>query len=79
MLLTYLHIDFSRGRSGGLVFPSISEFPTVKYFGIVNKVEIDALLECFCFFNDPVDVGNLISGSFLKSACASGSSQFTYC
>ena len=78
MLLTYLHIDFSRGRSGGLVFPSISEFPTVKYFGIVNKVEIDALLECFCFFNDPVDVGNLISGSFLKPACASGSSQFTY-
>ena len=68
MLLTYLHIDFSRGRSGGLEFPSFSEFPTVKGFGKVNKVEIDALLELSCFFDDPVDVGNLISDSFLKPA-----------
>ena len=36
---------------------------TVKGFGIVNKAEIDAFLEVFCFFDDPADVGNLISGS----------------
>ena len=34
---------------------------TVKGFGIINKAEIDAFLELFCFFDDPVDVGNLIS------------------
>ena len=63
-----LHTGFSRGRSGGLVFPSLSEFSTVylihtvKGFGIVNKAEIDVFLEFSCFFNDPVDIGNLISG-----------------
>ena len=36
---------------------------TVKDFGIVNKAEIDVFLELFFFFDDPVDVGNLISGS----------------
>ena len=36
---------------------------TVKDFGIFNKAEIDAFLEPSCFFNDPVDVVNLISGS----------------
>ena len=36
---------------------------TVKDFGIVNKAEIDVFLELSCFFNDPVDVGNLIPGS----------------
>ena len=36
---------------------------TVKGFGIVNKSEIDAFLELSCFFDDPMDVGNLISGS----------------
>ena len=36
---------------------------TVKGFGIVNKAEIDVFLELSYFFNDPVDVGNLISGS----------------
>ena len=36
---------------------------TVKGFGIVNKAEIDILLELSCFFHDPADVGNLISGS----------------
>ena len=59
---------FSRGRLGGLEFPSLSEFSTVycdprKDFGIVNKAEIDVFLELSCFFHDPVDVGNLISGS----------------
>ena len=36
---------------------------TVKGFGIVNKAEIDVFLELSCFFDDPVDVGNLISSS----------------
>ena len=36
---------------------------TVKGFGIVNKAEVDVFLELSCFFNDPTDVGNLISGS----------------
>ena len=42
---------------------------TVKGFGVVNKVEIDVFLELSCFFDDPADVGNLISGSsaFSKS------------
>ena len=43
---------------------------TVKDFGIVNKAEIDVFLEVSCFFDDPVVVGNLISGSsaFSKSS-----------
>ena len=36
---------------------------TVEGFGIVNKAEIDVFLELFCFFDDPADIGNLISGS----------------
>ena len=42
----------------------------VKGFGIVNKAEIDVFLELSCFFNDPANVGNLISGSsaFSKSS-----------
>ena len=36
---------------------------TVKGFGIVNKAEIEVFLELSCFFDDPADVGNLISGS----------------
>ena len=42
---------------------------TVKGFGIVSKAELDVFLELSCIFNDPVDVGNLISGSsaFSKS------------
>ena len=36
---------------------------TVKGFGIVNKAEVDVSLELSCFFDDPVDAGNLISGS----------------
>ena len=35
---------------------------TVKGFGIVNKAEIDVFLELSCFFDDPADIGNLISG-----------------
>ena len=78
-MLPDLHTNFSTGRSGGLVFPSLSEFSTVycdhavKGFGIVNKAEIDVFLELSCFFHDPVDVGNLISGlsAFSKYTCTS--------
>ena len=63
-MLPDLHTGFSRGRSGGLVFLSLSEFFIVycdphKGIGIVNKAEIDVFLELSCFFDDPVDVGNL--------------------
>ena len=44
-------------------FPQFIAVHTVKGFGIVNKAEIDVFLELPCFFHDPVDVGNLISGS----------------
>ena len=40
---------------------------TVKGFGVVNKAKVDVFLELTCFFADPVDVGNLISGSFAFS------------
>ena len=67
-LLPDLHTDFSRGRSGGLVFhllnfPEFVVIHTVRGFGIVNKTEIDVFLELSCFFDDPADVGSLISGS----------------
>ena len=51
-------------------FPQFVVVHTVKGFGIVNKAEIDVFLELSCFFDDPADVGNLISGSsaFSKSS-----------
>ena len=53
-------------------FPQFIVIHTVKGFDIVNKAEIDVFLElsCFFLFDDPMDVGNLISGSsaFLKSS-----------
>ena len=48
------------------LFKNFSKFivgHTVKGFDIVNKAEIDVFLELSCFFDDPTDVGNLISGS----------------
>ena len=44
-------------------FPQFVVIPTVKDFSIVNEVEVDVFLEFPCFFYDPTDVGNLISGS----------------
>ena len=44
-------------------FPQFIMAHTVKGFGLVNKAEIDGFLELSCFFDDPSDVGNLISGS----------------
>ena len=51
-------------------FPQFAVIHMVKGFGIVNKEEVDVFLELSCFFNDPVHVGNLISGSsaFSKSS-----------
>ena len=51
-------------------FPEFVVIHTVKGFGVVNKAEVDGFLELSCFFNDPVDIGNLISGSsaFSKSS-----------
>ena len=51
-------------------FPQFVVTHTVKGFGIVNKAEVDVFLELSCFFDDPMDVGNLISGSsaFSKSS-----------
>ena len=51
-------------------FPQFVVIHTVKDFGIVNKAEVDVFLELSCSFDDPTDVGNLISGSldFLKSS-----------
>ena len=51
-------------------FPQFIVLHTVKGFGIVNKAEIDVFLELSCFFDDPMDVGNLISGPlpFLNTA-----------
>ena len=51
-------------------FPQFIVIHTVKGFGIVNKAEVDVFLELSCFFNDPTDVGSLISGSsaFSKSS-----------
>ena len=51
-------------------FPQFIVVHTVKGFGIVNKVEISVFLERSCFFDDPADVGNLISDSsaFSKSS-----------
>ena len=62
-------MDFLRGRSGGLIFSSLSEFSrvccddTVKGFGVANKAEVDVFLELSWFFNDPMDVDNYISSS----------------
>ena len=43
-------------------FPQFVVIHTVKSFGIVNKAEIDVFLKLSCFFYDPMDIGNLISG-----------------
>ena len=51
-------------------FPQFIGIHTVKGFGVVNKAELDVFLELSCFFDDPADVGNLISGSsaFFKTS-----------
>ena len=61
-------------------FPQFVVIHTVRGFGIVNKAQIDVFLELSCFFNDPVDFGNLISGSsaFSKSSLNGGLENFEH-
>ena len=73
--LTCIQISQKAGKVvwNSHLFKNFSQFiviHTVKGFGLVNKAEIDVFLELFCFYDDPVDVGNLISGSsaFSKSS-----------
>ena len=57
-------------------FPQFIVIHTVKGFGIINKTEIDVFLELSCFFDDPVDVDNLISGSSAFSKTSSNITKF---
>ena len=57
--------------------PQFVVIHTVKGFVIVNKAEIDVFLELSCFFDDPVDVGNFISGSFAFSKFILNTWKFT--
>ena len=58
-------------------FPQFIVIHTVKGFGIVNKAEIDVFLEFSCFFDDPMDVGTLISGSSAFSKTSLNVWKFT--
>ena len=58
-------------------FPQFVVIHTVKGFGIVNKAEIDVFLELSCFFDDPADVSNLISGSSAFSKTSLNIREFT--
>ena len=58
-------------------FPQFIVIHTVKGFGIVNKAEIDVFLKFSCFFDDPADVGNLISGSSAFSKTSLNIRKFT--
>ena len=58
-------------------FPPFIVMHTVKGFGIVNKAAVDVFLELSCFFDDPLDVGNLISGSSAFSKTSLNIWKFT--
>ena len=73
--LTYIRISPEAGKMVWYShlfenFPQFVVIHTVKGFGIVNIVEVDVFLKLSCFFDDPTNVGNLISGSsnFSKSS-----------
>ena len=64
----HVYIQISQEAGQVVWYSHLSEFSIVcgdphKGFGIVNKGEIDVFLELSCFFDDPMDVGNFISGS----------------
>ena len=59
-------------------FPQFVVIHTVKGFGILNKAEIDVFLELSCFFDDPVDIGNLVSGSSTFSKTSLNIRKFTF-
>ena len=82
--LTCIQVSQEGGQWSGIpisfrVFHSLLWSTQSKAF--VNKAEIDVFLELSFFFNDPADVGNLISSSsaFSKTSLNSGSSRFMYC
>ena len=58
-------------------FPQFAVIYTVKGFGLVNKAKVDVFLEFSCFFNDPADVGNLISCSSVFSKSSLNIWKFT--
>ena len=58
-------------------FPCFVVIYTVKGFGIINKAKVDVFLEFSCFFNDPTDVGNLISDSYAFSKSSLNIRKFT--
>ena len=58
-------------------FPQFVVIHTVKGFGVVYKGEVEVFLELCCFFGDPMDVGNLISGSFAFSKYSLNIWKFT--
>ena len=58
-------------------YPQFIVIHTAKGIGIVNKAEIDVFLELSCFFDDPTDVGNLISGSSAFSKTSLNIREFT--
>ena len=58
-------------------FPQFIVIHTVKGFGLFNKAEVDVFLELFCFFDDPMDIGNLISGSSALSKSSLNIWKFT--
>ena len=58
-------------------FPQFVVTHTVKGFGVVREAEVDVFLELSCFFDDPADVGNLISGSSAFSKCSLNIWYFT--
>ena len=60
-----------------LNFPQFVVIYTVKGFGIVSKAEVDVFLELSCFFDDPTNVGNLISGSSAFSKTSLNIWKFT--
>ena len=60
-------------------FPQFVLIHTVKGFGTVNKAKVYVFLELSCFFNDPMDVGNLISGSSTFSKSSLNNLEFHGC
>ena len=81
-LLTCIQVSQQTGKMVWYshLFKNVPQFiviHTVKGFGMVSKAEIDVFLELFCFFYDPADVGNLISGSSAFSKTSLNIWKFT--
>ena len=80
--LTYIQIAQEEGQVVWYshLLKNFSQFVvihTVKGFGVVSKAEVDVFLELSCFFNDPTDVGSLISGSSAFSKSSLNICKFT--